>query len=344
VLDSTTALDPFAIVTTAAGATLQVNQNIRIGAYENNGTLTGSGTLASAFTLTNSGTLGSVIADDGGPSGVLKRTAGTSVINAANTYTGQTRVQSGTLALGTSGSLAAVSTLVVDPVATFSIGGKSQSFSTAVNNGTVLSAGGTLFVSELLSGTGLIDGSVTVTGVHAPGNSPGIQFIAGNLTYEAGASVAWELIDNTTSSSPAAFDEIWVGAGLAFNAPTALALSFDGLGSLVDWSDTFWSTAQSWTIYYGNGGVTGFSNFSISTLDWLDSTGTALSSSRPDASFSLAQQGSNVVLTYSAVPEPSTLILVGLGAAVAACCRRPRGECRARATPRGPRAPRSRRR
>ncbi|MFM8495357.1 MAG: beta strand repeat-containing protein [Planctomycetia bacterium] len=93
VIDSTTALDPFAIVTTAAGGTLQVNRNIRIGYYENNGTLTGSGTLSSVFTLTNSGTLGSVIADDGGASGVLKRTAGTSTLTAVNTYTGQTRVQ-----------------------------------------------------------------------------------------------------------------------------------------------------------------------------------------------------------------------------------------------------------
>ena len=319
VLDSTTALDPFAIVTTAAGATLQVNQNIRIGAYENNGTLTGSGTLASAFTLTNSGTLGVVIADDGGPSGVLKRTVGTSVINAANTYTGQTRVQAGTLALGTSGTLAAASTLVVDPAATFSTSGKSQSFSSAANNGTVSLAGGTLFVSELLSGTGLIDGSVTVTGEHAPGNSPGIQPIAGDLAYGAGASVAWELIDNTTSNSPVVFDQITVGGNLAFNAPTALALSFDGLGSLVDWADAFWDSEQSWTIYDVTGTTTGFSNFSLTTLDWLDGTGTALSTVHPNASFSLAQQGGDVVLTYSAVPEPSTLVLVVLGAAFAAC-------------------------
>lgn len=322
VLDSSTALDLFAIVTTATGATLQVNQNIRIGAYENNGTLTGSGTLASAFTITNSGTLAAVIADDGGPSGVLKRTAGTSVLDAANTYTGQTRVQAGTLTLGTSGTLAAASSLIVDPAATFSTGGKSQAFSTAATNGTVALGGGTLAVTQRLSGTGTIDGSVVVTGEHAPGNSPGIQSITGDLAYGSGASVAWELIDNTTTNSPIVFDQIVVGGTLAFNAATALSLSFDSLGSAVDWSDPFWGSDQSWTIYDVAGSTTGFSNLSISGTSWLDSLGSLLSESRPDASFALTQQGSDVVLTYTAVPEPATLALVACGAALLLASRR----------------------
>ena len=262
-----------------------------------------------------------MIADDGGPSGVLKRTVGTSVIDAANTYTGPTRVQAGTLALGTSGSLAAASSLIVDPAATFSTAGKSQTFSAAANNGTVSLAGGTLFVTELLSGTGLIDGSVAVTGEHAPGNSPGIQPIAGDLDYGAGASVAWELVENTNTNSPVVFDQITVGGDLAFNAATTLSLSFDGLGSLVDWSDAFWSSDQSWTIYDVAGTTTGFSNLSLTTLDWLDGAGNPLSTSQPYAFFSLSQVGSDVVLTYSAVPEPSTLALVGVGSALAACMR-----------------------
>lgn len=227
VLDSATALDPFAIVTTAAGGTLQVNQNIRIGYYENNGTLTGSGTLSSAFLLTNSGTLGSVIADDGGASGVLKRTAGTSTLTAINTYTGQTRVQAGTLRLAGLGSLAAASSLLVDSGAGFDTAGASQPFSTATNNGTVSLGGGTLSVTGIFSGTGTIDGSAAVTGLHSPGNSPGIQTITGSLSYGPGASVLWEITDNTTTNSPVAFDQIVVGGNLAFDAATSLALSFD---------------------------------------------------------------------------------------------------------------------
>jgi len=34
---------------------------------------------------------------------------------------------------------------------------------------------------------------------------------------------------------------------------------------------------------------------------------------RPDASFALEQVGSDVYLTFVAVPEPSTIVLVGIG-------------------------------
>lgn len=324
VLDSTTALDPFAIVTTAAGATLQINQNIRVGYYENNGTLTGSGTLSSAFTLTNSGTLGSVIADNGGVSGVLKRTGGTSTLTAANTYTGPTRVQAGTLRLAGPGSLAAASSLVVEPGAVFDTAGASQPFATATNNGTLALGGGTVSVTGLLSGTGTIDGNVAVTGLHSPGNSPGVQTITGNLSYGPGASVLWEIADNTTTNSPVVFDQIVVGGNLAFDSATSLSLSFDGLGSLVDWENSWWDADRSWTVWKVTGTTSAFGNLSISAADWLDGTGLALSAARPYATFSLLQQGSDVVLAYTAVPEPSTLVLAALGTGLAAWAARRR--------------------
>lgn len=324
VLDGTTALDPFAVVTTAAGATLQVNQNIRIGYYENNGTLTGSGTLSSAFTLTNSGTLGSVIADDGGASGVLKRTAGTSTLTAINTYTGQTRVQAGTLRLGGLGSLAAASSLLVDSGAVFDTAGASQPLSRATNNGTVSLGGGTISVTGLLSGTGTIDGNAAVTGLHSPGNSPGIQTITGSLSYGPGASVLWEITDNTTTNSPVVFDQIVVGENLAFDAATSLSLSFDSAGSLIDWEDAFWDSNKSWTLWDVAGTTSGFGLLSLSAADWLDGAGLSLSAVRPYATFSLSQQGSDVVLTFAAVPEPSTLVLTGLGVAAAVVIRRRR--------------------
>ena len=324
VLDSSTALDPFAIVTTASGATLQVNQNIRIGAYENNGTLTGSGTLSSAFVLTNSGTLGSVIADDGGQSGVLKRTSGTSTLSAVNTYTGQTRVQAGMLRFAGLGSLSASSSLLVDPGAVFDTAGASQPFSTATNNGTVSLGGGTISVTALLSGTGMIDGNAAVMGLHSPGNSPGIQPITGDLSYGPGASVLWEITDDTTTNSPVVFDQIVVGGNLAFDAATSLSLSFDSAGSLIDWEDPFWDTNQSWTIWDVAGTTTSFGSLSLTAADWLDGVGLTLSAVRPHATFSLAQQGSDVVLTYAAVPEPSTLVLAGLGIAAAIAIRRRR--------------------
>jgi len=325
VLASTTALDPFAIVTTATGGTLQVDQNIRVGAYENNGSLTGSGTLSSAFVLTNSGTLAAPIADDvGGQSGVLKRTSGTSVLAAANTYTGPTRIDAGRLQLGAGGSLAAASSLVVNPTGEFATNGASPTFSSVQNNGLVALAGGTTSITALLSGTGTIDGSAVVTGLHSPGNSPGVEAITANLAYGSGASVLWELTANTTTNSPVAYDQVVVGGNLSFTSATGLTLSFDSIGSGVDWQDSLWASNQTWTLWDVTGTTSGVGSLAITVADWLDATGATLSSVRPYASFAVAQQGSDVVLTYTAVPEPATLGLVGFGIAAVSCIRRRR--------------------
>ena len=67
---------------------------------------------------------------------------------------------------------------------------------------------------------------------------------------------------------------------------------------------------RSWDILTTTGGITGFDN-SLWTLD------TAGFNSSPSwaGSFSLTQNGNNLVLAYEAVPEPATivLLLVGLG-------------------------------
>ncbi|MFM8495358.1 MAG: PEP-CTERM sorting domain-containing protein, partial [Planctomycetia bacterium] len=231
----------------------------------------------------------------------------------------------GTLRLAGLGSLAASSSLLVESGAVFDTAGASQPFSAATNNGTVSLGGGTISVTGLLSGTGTIDGSAAVTGLHSPGNSPGIQTITGSLSYGPGASVLWEITDNTTTNSPVAFDQIVVGGNLVFDAATSLSLSFDSAGSLIDWEDAFWDTNQSWTLWDVAGTTSSFGNLSISAADWLDGAGLSLSAARPNATFSLAQQGSDVVLSFTAVPEPSTLVLVGLGLATTAIIRRRRG-------------------
>ena len=325
VIANTRALDPFAIVTTATGGTLQVNQNTRIGYYENSGSLTGSGTLTSAYTLTNTGTLSAPIADDGGASGVLKRTSGTSVLDAANTYTGPTRIQAGRLELGTAGSVASTSSLIVEPTGEFATNGKSPTFSAVQNNGLVALGGGTASITQVLSGTGTIYGNVAVTGLHSPGNSPGVEEITGNLAYGTGAGVLWELTGNTTTNSPVVYDQIVVGGDLTFSSSTGLTLSFDSAGSLVDWGDTFWDTSRQWTLWDVAGTTSSFGNLSLGGTNWLDGFGIALGDARPQAGFSVSQQGSDVVLTYSAVPEPSSLVLTGLGMAAAAVLRRRRG-------------------
>jgi hypothetical protein len=70
------------------------------------------------------------------------------------------------------------------------------------------------------------------------------------------------------------------------------------------------------------GTTTGLSNFSIAGTNWLDASGNSLVDMRPYGAFGLEQVGSDVYLTFQAVPEPSTFVLLGIGGALAAALRR----------------------
>ncbi len=98
--------------------------------------------------------------------GLIKTGSGTMILNAANTYTGDTTIEGGTISLGASGSIHASSKVVVK-------------------------SGGTL------AGTGNVLGNVTVNngGTLSPGNSPGTLHVAGNVTLEEGAILLFELGD-----------------------------------------------------------------------------------------------------------------------------------------------------
>ena len=176
-----------------------------------------------------------------------------------------------------------------------------------------------------LSGSGLVNGDVNVTGVHAPGNSPGIQTFGGNLSYGNGASINWELTDNTASNSPVVYDQIVLtgASNLSFSGSNVLALSFAGAGSVVNWTDSFWDVNRAWTVFdLASGVTTGFGNLSLGG-SLLDASGLALDGATR-GSFSLSQSGQDVMLVFTAVPEPSTLALAAVGIAGAAWLRRRR--------------------
>jgi autotransporter-associated beta strand protein len=196
-------------------------------------------------------------------------------------------------------------------------------------NGKVRSAG-------LLDGRLRFFGDVSVAGQHFAGDA-NVQFIFGSLSYAqatnivgfSGApSVEWGLFGNTSTvsgpSGPTAFDRVLVFGNLAFSSATSLGLGFNGLGSTVDWSDAFWSTNRSWTIWEVTGNTTGFGNLTLGTADWQDASGDFLNSIRAGAGFSigLASNGRDVVLTYTAVPAPGALALMALAGVVGGRRRR----------------------
>jgi autotransporter-associated beta strand protein len=273
----------------ASGATFAgVEANVRVDALTGAGTITSgfNGSGYSNFTFgvaggsgTFTGTLANSDASNVG--NFVKVGSGTQVLTGSNTYTGLTKVSSGTLAVN--GSIAG--DLQVDAGAT-------------------------------LKGSGTITGAATISGTHSVGNSPGIQTFGSSLSYGGTSTVLLEFSQNNTLGRGISFDGIDVAGDLSFDPGSVISLSFNSIGSSVNWNDLNWNdyikTTDGWLLYRVDGLVSGLENVTISG-SLLDSNGLALNSARPNSYFNLYQSGNNVYLNY-AVPEPSTYALMGLGA------------------------------
>ena len=269
-------LHTFSTVGTSALDLSGVDMNQRLGVVHN-GIISGSGDL----TFTGPGSL---------------------TLNAANTYSGVTRVNAGTLALGSSGSIGSSSGVSIANGANFNV--------------STVTGGFTLGDEQTLSGGGTIAGDVTISGTHSPGFSPGIQVFADDLAYTVGSNVVWELIDNTVLDRGTDYDGVDVSGDLTFTGSTTITLDFALLGSMVDWTNEFWNNdytgTDGWKIFDVGGEITGFENLTLAGST-IDKDGTSLTSERSGASFYLFEGADGVYLNYAAVPEPSVALLGGLG-------------------------------
>lgn len=216
-----------------------------------------------------------------GTGGFTSTGAGKLSFTGNNTYTGATQINAGSLIM--SGTLASA---------------------------TSIASGATL------GGTGTFTNNVTISGVHQPGSSPGVQTFQ-NLTYNSGASIDWELTSSTITlgTSPNFnYDLINVNGALTFAGPTTLNLRLNSVGSTVNWNDALWASDQNWTIFT-SAGVTNFANLTLNTTNLVDSLSATLGSVRPGANFQLSLVNNNVLLSYVVpVPEPATwqALLAGL--------------------------------
>jgi autotransporter-associated beta strand protein len=216
---------------------------------------------------------------------LTKSGSGTLTLSGTNSYTGATTVSAGTL--------------VID--------------------GNQSSATGAMTVASgaTLGGSGTVGADTTFQSgsFHTPGNSPGIQtFHDAMLTYESGANFVWELVGNTTtqaSVSPWNFDQVV----LTGTSP----LVFNGAGSTVDWSNSFWTSNRSWLVFTGANSITGTFGSIIASADAVD--GDTFTSSI--GAFAWRAAGGDLFLDFTAnvtaVPEPASwggsLVLLGLWAA-----------------------------
>jgi len=115
-----------------------------------------------------------------GSGGLSKTNVGTLFLNRHNTYSGNTTIQWGILALGANGSIS--NSAVIDVQSTNSI------FNVTSNaNGFVVEP------AQILQGNGVIWGNVAVNGTISPGTAIGILTFSNNLTLNVGTKILIEV-------------------------------------------------------------------------------------------------------------------------------------------------------
>jgi autotransporter-associated beta strand protein len=185
-------------------------------------------------------------------------------------------------------------------------------------------------MAKLATGTSTVNAANTYTGltwVREGTLAVGVAnpfAAASSLTVDSGATLdragfsqtVADAILNGTVANTGGGGLLTVTGTLSGSGVVAGPVAVSGVhapGSLVDWSDTFWDVSRAWTVFdLASGVTTGFSNLSLGG-SLLDSNGLTLDAGTR-GSFSLVQSGQDVVLAFTAVPEPSTcaMALAGL--------------------------------
>jgi autotransporter-associated beta strand protein len=170
---------------------------------------------ASSFDIAagTTSTLMGIISDNGSAGNLVKTDTGTLVLSGANTYTGGTTIDAGTLRLGTANALPSTGTVEVASGATLNLNAFNHTFAGLAGAGTVTGA------------------NSTVRGAFAPGNgTPGSSMsIVGNLAFQSSAIYMVQVNPATSSFATVTGTATLTGGNvLAVFAPGSyLTKSFD---------------------------------------------------------------------------------------------------------------------
>ena len=256
------------------------------------GSITNSGVADSTLTVTGAGNFAGIVSD--GPTnkvGLTKSTAGTLVLSGANTYTGPTQVSGGTLSV--TGSLG--------------------------NSAVTVATGATL------GGSGSIGGPATVGSGGNLAPSLGLTTLIGHAFTAAGGLAFTDAtskftVDLASPSAPGTgYDQVLYTGSAALAGATLIVNDAAYAAGAHAVGDKFWildgtaSNSSAVTPAFASAStVTGTSGFTYSV--------------QYNQSGDPAGSVHDVLLTTTAVPEPASLGLLGLGAAgLLARRRRARG-------------------
>ena len=266
----------------AVSGILNLNgQNQEIAGLSVGGGTTNEIKSATAATLTVNATTASSYAGTITGAAALSKSGGeTLTLSNINTYSGDTTIAAGSLALSEGGSINDSAVIDVQSAATLSIAGVTTS----------TTIGGSS--AQTLKGLGSIDlGAKTMTigssGTLAPGASPGtLDFAAtvgASLNFAAGSTIAFEL---GTTSDLIAFDS----AGDWLSGSGNATLSLNLLGGF--------NYASAYTVFQ-NVTTTGFTLANITGYDTVA------------YSANFVQSGNDYALSFTAIPEPNVAALLG---------------------------------
>ncbi len=265
---------------------------------------------------------------DHGKLSLTKTNSGTLTLNGnANTYTGDTTVSAGGLTLSGSGTISNSQNIILASGTTLTVSGLSSTF--ALADGQTLRGEGSVSgdINITSSGDHTVGSAISPGGTTSADYGIGELSITGATTWNAGTTYHWEINDFNGDAGDAnadglGWDHLSFTGALTFNGNTSDKIlidiaALDGfnspynqLGSLSGTqrpaANRTHSDGHSWAIITASGGISGFNadHFDIDYTHFYEQW------DDPFHQFSLSQSGNSIYLHYSAVPEPSTYVMV----------------------------------
>lgn len=294
-----------------------------------------NGNILSSAAASGSGVLGTAT--------IVKYDSGTLTLNGTNnTSVGHFSIRGGTLAIGENAQFTHVAIagdtnyqdillnpinpspprVSIDPGATFDVTAKAGGYDMPISlegHGTVK---GTL---NMASGTQVLPGAMPIYDLQGMSINNFADAV-GKLTFDtasgmnlsAGAQYVWQLGAFSVANPGVDFDQVVLGGNLALGGTSSISIGFTDTATDPDSGDPFWNTAHSWKVIdtNSNTGNTNFASIVNGTFSggkhFTTSVGTG--GDAGDIFLNYLPSGSGTILSLSAVPEPSALLLLVLGA------------------------------